>query len=81
MTIDLTGYTGEYTLTFAYAPSNNNRTAQLAAEGETPVFTVDNTTDKPYVGNATATLEGGKVYKFTWTNGYNFYYMGIVPKA
>ncbi|MDE5766286.1 MAG: Ig-like domain-containing protein [Clostridia bacterium] len=70
--IDLTGYVGEYTLSFAFAPSNNNRTAQLAAGDETPVYTIDNTTNKDYVGNATATLEGGKVYKFTWTNAYNF---------
>ncbi len=81
MTIDLTGYVGEYTLTFAYAPSNTGRTAQLAAEGEEPVFTVDNTDSNTYVANATATLQGGKLYKFTWTNAYNFYYMGIVPKA
>jgi len=81
MTIDLTGYEGEYTLTFAYAPSNTQRTAQLAAEGEAPVVSLDNTTNKDYVASVTATLQGGKLYKFTWTNGYNFYYMAIEPKA
>ncbi len=80
--IDLTGYTGEYTLTMAYAASGSSeRTINVTAEGaSTPVFT-KTTTASDFVAAETVTLEGGKVYKITWTNGYNFYGLSIAPKA